>query len=220
MTISAEVSQGLSQFEAHYRNRLGSSTSVDSVLLNGSEYELQVMSDLLRPKNYPKILHRGEKVQDVLVLTHGLSDSPYYVDAIARRFYREGANVILPLLPGHGLLDPDKAIKDPDLDSQWKATIDNAVDVARHLGSRVSIGGFSTGGALSLNKILREPASVTGGLFLFSAAIDLGLVDESARFGFLQTLVKLVDGKVHGVGPDPYKYPELPKTGGFELSRS
>jgi hypothetical protein len=105
------------------------------------------------------------------------------------------------------------------LDSKWKETIDSAVEVAHQLGNRVSVGGFSTGGALSLNKILREPASVDGGLFLFSAAIDLGLVDEFARVGFLQTIVKLVSGKVKGIGPDPYKYPELPKNGGIELSQ-
>jgi pimeloyl-ACP methyl ester carboxylesterase len=219
MPISDEVKEGLAHFEAHYRARLGATTMAATIALNENEHEFLALSDLLRTGNHPRIFHRGRKTEDVLVLTHGLSDSPYYVEAIGRRFFAQGVNVILPLLPAHGLKDPDKAMKDPELDSKWKATIDNAVAVAGQIGERISIGGFSTGGALGLNKILRQPESITGGLFLFSGAIDLGLVDEGARFEFLQSIVRLIDGKVKGIGPDPYKYPELPKSGGFELSQ-
>lgn len=217
MPTSDDVKEGLARFEAHYRMRLGHTTAPQIIINNGHEF--QVLSDPLRPGNHPRIFHCGHRTDEVLVLTHGLSDSPYYVEAIGRRFFAEGLNVILPLLPAHGLRDPDHAIKDPTLDSQWKETIDNAVEVAGLLGRRISVGGFSTGGALSLNKILRQPDSVSGGLILFSGAIDLGLVDEMARFSFLRSIVRLTDGKVEGIGPDPYKYPELPKTGGFELSQ-
>ena len=41
-----------------------------------------------------------------------------------------------------------------------------AVEFAKLLGKKVSIGGFSTGGALSLNKILRDSNSIKGGLFV------------------------------------------------------
>lgn len=84
---------------------------------------------------------------------------------------------------------------------------------------RARLGGFSTGGALSLNKILRQPDSTQGGLFLFSSALDLGLADEAARFGFIQSIVRMIDGTINGIGRDPYKYPVLPKFAGFELSQ-
>ncbi|MCP5108211.1 MAG: hypothetical protein GY950_32800 [bacterium] len=156
----------------------------------------------------------------MIVLTHGLSDSPYYMKAIARKFFSEGANIVIPLLPAHGLIDPDKAMEDYKLDSKWKEEIDNAVEVALLLGGRVSLGGFSTGGALSLNKILRTPNKVQGGLFLFSGAIDLGIVKEKiSRLKFVQHIVKVKDGKIRGIGRNPYKYPELPKFAGLELGQ-
>jgi len=219
MSISDDIKEGLALFEAHYLARFGSIQSETEETDAGKKYECRLISDHLRTGNYPKIFHYGAKTNDVIVLTHGLSDSPYYVEAIGKRFFDEGANVILPLLPAHGLKDPDQAMEDPKLDSKWKATVDNAVTVAGKLGGRISLGGFSTGGALSLNKILRQPDSAQGGLFLFSSALDLGLVDEAARFGFIQSIIRIIDGKVTGIGRDPYKYPEVPKSAGFELSQ-
>ena len=219
MAISDDIKQGLDHFEAHYRARLGpmQADTIEMDAVNTFEYRL--ISDHLRPGNYPKIFHHGAKTNDVIVLTHGLSDSPYYVEAIGRRFYAERVNVLMPLLPAHGLKNPDKAMEDPKLDTKWKATVDNAVETAGYFGRRVSLGGFSTGGALSLNKVLRQPESTQGGLFLFSSALDLGLIDEAARIGFIQSIVKMIDGKVTGIGRDPYKYPAVPKFAGYELSQ-
>jgi pimeloyl-ACP methyl ester carboxylesterase len=219
MSTSDDIKEGLALFEAHYRARFRSVKSETEQTPGGDKYGYLLTSDLLRAGNYPRIFHHGNKTNDVIILTHGLSDSPYYLAAIGRRFFDEGVNVILPLLPAHGLKDPDKAMEDPALDSKWKAAVDNAVEVAGKLGLRISLGGFSTGGALSLNKILREPASIQGGLFLFSSALDLGLVDDVARIGFLQSIVRITDGKITGIGRDPYKYPVLPKFAGIELSQ-
>ena len=40
----------------------------------------------------------------MIVLIHGITDSPYYMEAIGKQFYAKGYNVVLPLLPAHGLL--------------------------------------------------------------------------------------------------------------------
>jgi hypothetical protein len=53
----------------------------------GRTYGYRLISAQLRRGNNPKILHHGIKTNDVIVLTHGLSDSPYYVEAIGRRFF-------------------------------------------------------------------------------------------------------------------------------------
>jgi esterase/lipase len=219
MVMSDDIKQALDNFEAHYRARFGT-IQADTVETDaGRAFEYRLISGQLRPGNNPRIFHHGAKTNDAIVLTHGLSDSPHYVEAIGRRFYAEGANVILPLLPAHGLKDPDKAMEDRQLDSKWKATVDNAVETASKLCERISLGGFSTGGALSLNKVLRHPESTQGGLFLFSSALDLGLIDEAARMGFIQSIVKMIDGKITGIGRDPYKYPAVPKFAGYELSQ-
>ncbi|MCP5046679.1 MAG: hypothetical protein GY940_05880 [bacterium] len=214
------IQEGLEKFKTHYRERLGPLEYETIENQDGIKARYTLKSPLLKEGNGPTIFSHRRKTKEVLVMTHGLSDSPYYVKAIARRFYAEGVNVIMPLLPAHGLIDPDKAMEDYKMDAKWRKEIDHAVDVAVSFGDRVSLGGFSTGGGLSLNKILRTPDQIKGGLFLFSGALDLGLVvDEVSRIKLVQSIVKIVDGKIKGIGRDPYKYPELPKFAGLELGQ-
>lgn len=204
-------------FKEHYLTRLG--TGELNSMRNPEMPEAYCLeSPILRPGNGPRLLLQEKPAEEVIVLTHGLSDSPFYLEAVARHFYRAGCHVVLPLLPAHGLIDPDEAMKDEQLDQKWQETIDHAIHTAGLLGSRISIGGFSTGGALSLNRILRDSSSINGGLFLFSAALSIGsLAEVAGRLSFIQTITRITDGKIIGVGRDPYKYPMLPSFAGFEL---
>jgi alpha-beta hydrolase superfamily lysophospholipase len=129
------------------------------------------------PGNYPKIMHHGQYQDDVVVLIHGITDSPYYMEAIGRRFHEKGFNVVLPLLPAHGLKEPWPSIQKLKY-TDWIQDVDTVIDIARKLGRRVSLGGFSTGGALTIHKVIRNPADITGGLFLFSAALDIGDIGQ------------------------------------------
>ncbi len=174
----------------------------------------------LRPGNGPRILYQGDLSRDVIILTHGFTDSPFYMQAVAETFFQQGLNVILPLLPAHGLQEPDALIRDEQLDTLWRETLDHSVEVAAMLGERISIGGFSTGGALSLNKILRSPGKIQGGLFLFSAALSLGKwVDKIGNNEWVEWTVSFFMDKeaVPGDGPDPYKYPVLPLSVASEI---
>lgn len=215
-------------FALHYDKRLNGTTAgertqpipfseVDqSAELPGVYYD----HPKLRPGNGPRIFYHGHKTEDVIVLTHGFTDSPFYLQEVAACFFREGCNVLLPLLPAHGLKDPSKAILEQDLDIKWREMIDASVDVAHLLGERVSIGGFSTGGALSLNKIVRHRADIQGGLFLFSAALSLGKVlDAIGHSKVVDWLagVFLDRMAVTGDGPNPYKYPVLPNAVASEV---
>ncbi len=216
--MKTTLENAFKEFEEHYRLRLGDvSTEFTEEKKDGS-FTVRIHSNLLKKGNCPTILSRGERTKEVIVLTHGLSDSPHYVEAIGRRFFKEGFNVILPLLPAHGLIDPDAAFEDTQLDTKWRDEIDSAVAIAQKLGDRISIGGFSTGGALGLNKILRHPEMINGGLFLFSVAIDLGLLTETAgRFSFVQSITKITDSELVGFGKNPYKYPYISAFGAIEL---
>jgi len=199
-------------FLKHYEQRF-SSVEIKHILKKDEiENQVQIKSDLIRKGNSPTIFHHGKKTTDVIVLTHGMSDSPFYVKAIAKRFYNKGCNVILPLLPAHGLINPSEIIKDSALDIKWKHEIDQAVEVARKLGDRISIGGFSTGGALSYNYVLRHPEKIKGGLFLFSAAIRMGEIKEFiGRTKLLADFYgQLKDANFQALGPDPYKYYDFP----------
>ncbi len=118
MSISDDIKEGLALFEAHYRARYGSVQSETEEMDAGRTYAYRLISDQLRRGNSPKILHHGIKTNDVIVLTHGLSDSPYYVEAIGRRFFTEGANVIFPLLP---------AIDKPTANPRFQWMMDDAI---------------------------------------------------------------------------------------------
>jgi len=215
------IQQALRLFQDHYQGRL--KTVEHRIDQREKIHEYHYFdSPLLRPGNGPRLLSHGEPTDDVIVFTHGLSDSPFYMESVARRFYERGCNVVMPLLPAHGLKDPDEAMEDRLLDRKWKKTIDNAVETALLLkkpGGRLSLGGFSTGGALSLNKVLRDrDHQVNGGLFLFSGALEIGDITETVgRLSFIQSITRITDGKVRGQGPNPYKYPELPNFAGLEL---
>jgi pimeloyl-ACP methyl ester carboxylesterase len=108
------ITEAFEIFKNHYANRLG---RVETEPLDFKNIKTQfiVKSEKLRDGNYPTVFFHGQKTKDVIVLTHGLTDSPYYMKAIGERFYREGLNVILPLLPAHGLKDPDEAMDDKAL---------------------------------------------------------------------------------------------------------
>lgn len=216
---AATFQEGLAAFRAHYAKRLHSVDTQLDVLTEPAGQRFVVTSSQLRGMgNYPNILYHSQPTKDVIVLIHGLTDAPYYMEAIGRRFYRAGANVVFPLLPAHGLKEPNTAMEDEHLDSLWKEEVDIAVNVARQLGERISIGGLSTGGALSINKVLRQPDQINGGVFLFSAALSVPTFHEFiASVPFLQSFMKVKEGMYTGMGTNPYKYPVFTKFGGLEL---
>ena len=106
-----------------------------------------------------------------IVLVHGLTDSPYFLSAIAGHFYFNlGYNVYMPLLQGHELNSPN-GMEGVELE-EWKANVWFAVRTAADRVDRVSIGGLSTGGTLSFYMACTKP-QIKGDLYLFSAALDL-----------------------------------------------
>jgi len=217
----------LELFEKHYQDRFN---NVETYTVNNHEgivEKIIIKSDKVREGNYPNILYHGKKTKNAIVLIHGLTDSPYYMKDIAERFYHEGANVVLPLLSGHGL-QISKALnklQDHSLDKKWKSEVDLAVDIAQIIGEHVSIGGLSTGGALSINKILRDPQKIDGGVFLFSAALSIGHFEIIKKIPFVQPFIKTVRNiyqklctKNQTKKPvNPYKYPFLLNYTSLEL---
>ncbi|NET52772.1 MAG: hypothetical protein F6K09_30090, partial [Merismopedia sp. SIO2A8] len=166
----------------------------------------------------------GDKREHVIVLVHGLTDSPYFMRAIGRYFHQKlGFNVVIPLLQTHGLKEPN-GMKGVSLE-EWKKNVAFAVKEATKRGNHVSIGGLSTGGALSVYQAMKEPNSITGGVFLFSAAIDLAGRTGDLFERLLRTPVASVldyredSGGQPLVGDNPYRYSRMDKGGARQLSR-
>ena len=137
-----------------------------------------------------------------------------------RDSYHAGCNVILTLLPGHGLKDAGDKMKQEHLKKKWKHELDTAVKVAKSFGKRISLGGFSTGACLSLNKALRNPKMISGGLFLFSAALDLGYVAHGSNYmPFAHTIARYTDEEFHSIGTNPCLLYTSPSPRDATLSR-
>ena len=179
-------------------------------------------ADAIRDGCHPTRFEHSAPTGRAIVLCHGLTDSPHFLEAIAVHFHAHlKYDVYLPLLHCHGLKEP-KGMEGVELE-EWKANVGFAVDVAARRASRVSVGGLSTGGTLSFYTACTNP-KVTGDLFLFSAALDLaggpgGLIGEIKERLLLTFLADLLDSKQPLIGRNPYRYARMDMDGARELAR-
>ena len=167
-----------------------------------------------------KMIHPS--AEKAIVLVHGLTDSPLFMRAIALYFHNSlGYNVYMPLLPCHGLKDP-RDMAGVAL-AEWKRSVRFAVCAAGEKGTRVSIGGFSLGGILSLYMACTE-AAVGGELYLFAAALGLSPGFFALPCGLKEFLLRLpfaerFDSGRPLIGDNPYRYNRVCLSGAVELVR-
>ncbi len=157
-----------------------------------------------------------------IVLVHGLTDSPYYLTAIADIFHHEfGYNVYLPLLHCHGLRQP-MGMKGVHLE-EWKKNVLFSLDTAAPKAEELSIGGFSTGGTLSLHAAVNNPL-VNSSLYLFSTALDLaggilGNLKEKFLRSSLTGIIEYFDKNKPLIGVNPFRYDRVDMDGAKELAK-
>jgi esterase/lipase len=175
---------------------------------------------------HPLIFKHGDRTRNAIVLVHGLTDSPHFMRDIGEYFCAEmGFDVYIPLLQAHGLKDP-QGMKNATAEA-WKADVRFAVEAAKnHSRGKVSIGGLSTGGTLSVEIALNDQNAIDGGVFLFSAALGLAtklgnlseilLRTSLARFFDHLDYSKLTNDSPSG---NPYRYSKMDTGGSIELSR-
>ena len=115
-----------------------------------------------------------------ILLAHGLTDSPYVMRALGRFFQASGFWVKGILLPGHGTRPGDLL---EVTWQEWARAIQFGVDALAQETEEVYLGGFSTGGTLSIYQALRDKR--VKGLYLFSPAVGV------SPLGFLANWHKL-----------------------------
>lgn len=110
--------------------------------------------------------------------------------------------------------------------NEWREEVKYAVSLAKKSARNVSIGGLSLGGALALEYCVSKPEDISGGLFLFSAAMDLlgrkgDLAEKALRTNALvNPLAKRQDKKGKDlIGPNPFRYGRMDLDGASQLSR-
>jgi esterase/lipase len=181
----------------------------------------------VRDRCHPQIFKHEDDGQprNAIVLVHGLTDSPYFMKDIGEYFCSKmGFDVYIPLLRAHGLKEPED-MKDASF-IEWRKDVIFAVNAAKKSGGKVSIGGLSTGGTLSVEMALKDEQSIDGGVFLFSAA--LGLASHAGNLAeiFLRTPLanifdhidrsSLINSSPSG---NPFRYSKMDIGGARELSK-
>ena len=211
---ASTFAQSIKAFTDHYELQLGQKQRC----LKQQPREVSVCSARLRGDgNAPFILHHNAPTDVVVVLFHGLSDSPFYMRSNATALHTAGYTVVVGLLPGHGLHHADADMQDSKLSERWKAEFARVTQITRPLGTNLVVGGFSSGGALATEYALRESDDVRG-LMLFSGALALSdNAEQMSRIWGMQTLAKWLDGNYQTQGPNPFKYPDISLFAALEL---
>ncbi len=196
------------------------------VIWEGYYTSFEINPDSVREGCEPQIMVQNQPTEKAIILIHGLTDSPYFMKAIGECFYQWGFNVFIPLLDGHGLKNP-KYLKDVTMEA-WIKNVDFAIQQAKdkYKCQSISIGGLSTGGTLSVLKMFDSPNDITGGLFLFSAALDIAGKTGNLKEKLLRTyIVSEIFAQVEDlldkdlIGDNPYRYSRMDNDGAKELSK-
>ncbi len=162
----------------------------------------------------------------VVVLLHGLTDSPYSLRHVARRYRDRGFVAIAIRLPGHGTVPAglsDVAWED------WDAATRLAVREARRrvgAGKPLHIVGFSNGGALAMKYALdaleKDTLARADRLVLVSPMIGITSFARFAGFAALPAyLPTFAKAAWLGLLPEfnPFKYNSFPVNGAVQSHR-
>lgn len=103
---------------------------------------------LVKPPCRTRLLGEPSTATDVVVLLHGLSSCPAQFESLGATLQEAGYTVLIPRLPGHGLLDEEGALLAVTFDDLVRFA-DETVSLARALGNGVTVVGLSAGGAIA-----------------------------------------------------------------------
>lgn len=178
---------------------------LERVVAGNAPFELYPAGESQRGNDKP--YRRG------VLLTHGLSDSPYFMRHLAAFFQRNGFRVMVPLLPGHGTQPGDLL----DMHWQeWAKMVRYGADCLAGEVDELYLAGYSAGAALSVLQSGQDER--VRGLFLFSPALE---IDARARWANLHRLYSglLPQAAWLSLMPDrdPYKYESFCKNAAAQM---
>jgi alpha-beta hydrolase superfamily lysophospholipase len=160
-----------------------------------------------------------------VVLLHGLTDSPYSLRHVARRYVQDGFVAVAIRLPGHGTVPAGLSKVEWE---QWMAATHLAVREARRLApapAPLHLVGFSNGGALAMkyaldvldDPVLARPERVV----LFAPMIGITSMARFAGvFGWPAFFPAFDKAAWLGLVPEfnPFKYNSFPVNGARQSS--
>ena len=164
----------------------------------------------LWPENYQsgdvKPFKRG------VLLTHGLTDSPYFMRYLAKFFQQNGWRVMAILLPGHGTQPGDLLNMNY---REWIKSVAYGVGKLNDEVDEIYLAGLSTGATLNLLQCIQDRRIC--GLFLFSPALRISRRAAWANVHKLYSWL-LPSAKWLNIQPDLdiYKYESFPKNAAYQ----
>lgn len=100
-----------------------------------------------------------------ILLVHGFTASPFEVNALGRALNEQGFTVYLPLIQGFGA---NSAVANKFTYRDWRASLDASVESLARCYSKIIIIGFSNGGGLVTDYLLRTKDPRVAGLVAIS----------------------------------------------------
>lgn len=177
----------------------------EQIIAGNSPFELRPADGFEKGRDKP--YRRG------VLLTHGLSDSPYHMRHLAAFFQRHGFRVLAVLLPGHGTQPGDLLHAHW---REWAKTVAWGTDRLAEEADELYLAGFSAGAALSVLQAAHDQR--VRGLFLFSPAFE---ITARARWANLHKLYSWLLPKAAWVNPmqdrDLYKYESFCKNAAAQM---
>lgn len=113
--------------------------------------------------NSPFILKSNSATNKAILLIHGLGDSPFYFQDLAKVLSKQGFDVYSILLPGHGSKPSDLFLSSYD---DWQLIVGTYANQLKNSYQQVWLGGFSTGANLATTHSIKQKG--IAGLLLFS----------------------------------------------------
>ncbi len=137
---------------------------VNNYVLNQQNISAPTITDLVKPY---QLTHANS--DKVVLLIHGLTDSPYSFHDLSAFYHQQGFNVRTVLLPGHGTAAEHLRYVDYN---DWRALSAFAIEQSLNDFEQVYLGGFSTGAGLILDYMLtrKSLSPKLSGVMLFAPA--------------------------------------------------
>jgi len=186
-------------------HKAANATELNKMVDGNSPFEMVPAASC--PSGHGKPYRRG------ILLSHGLSDSPYFMRKLGEFFQENCFKVMAVLLPGNGTQPGDL------LDVSWRAWVKAEAYGTDKLAAEVDevyLAGYSTGGTLSVYQSQRDER--VRGLFLFAPALKV------SSFAALASLHKIISWAIPSakwlsikLDRDWYKYESFPANAATQI---
>lgn len=137
------------------------STTTTAIIEQTRAFEdsLPILNDKCRSKFY----FHPHPTPKVFLFFHGFTAGSYQFEPLGEAFFQEGYNVLVPLLPGHGVAGNWNGDNPPPLPTSpklYQRFAQHWLTQAASLGKQLILGGYSSGGTIAAWLALKQQEQI------------------------------------------------------------